>query len=281
MKTIGKIFIALIVMAFAINECNAQWAMGKGHAYIKLGTYATASDQKYDHQGNIVPLQSFEGQSVLRSSFLRTSVYARVGIDDKWTVVGTLPRVRVNHNGNVKSGLGDMNLTLERNILKKPFQAAVQLTLGLPTGKTDDPGFNTGDGEFNQSLRFVVGNGWKLGPLGMYSKAGISYNNRTKGFADQYKFGAETGTKILNGRLLLLVRYSSLNFVNSQDDGAKELVNGTFSEFGTNFEAETFSYQASYNFAGGWSVSYGKVMGLSGKNVLATGSEAFGLIYKF
>lgn len=264
----------LLILAFLLGGvvANAQWASGKNHAYLKVGTYTTRGAEKFDDNGG--------KENVAFTGYLRTSLYARVGIDDRWTVVGSFPRVRVNQNDKVMSAAGDINLTLERNVVNKKFQAAFQLTLGLPTGKSTG-GHRTGDGEFNQQLRFVIGDSYKIGPLGFYSKAGASYNNRTKGFADQYKFNAETGTKLFNGRLLVLARYSNLQFVQSQDGGVERSTENFNDLFGANFEIETWSYSASYKFADNWSVSYGKVIPLSGRNVLSASSHSIGLILKF
>ncbi len=277
-----KLILLLTLLVSTLSY--GQWAMKKGHAYIKAGTFATRGHIKFNDNGGEETIK-FQG-------YLRRSIYARVGINDKWTVVAAIPNVRVNlqisefdNRGNkigdvskVESHVGDINLSIERNILKGPVQVALQLTLGLPTGNTEGT-HRTGDGEFNQRLKFFAGTGYKIFNIPTYSKAGLWYNNRTHGFADQYGLNLETGVQLFERKLLVLGRFNTLKFIEST--GVDRPLDAQFSEFGNNFEITSTSWEASYNFYKGWSVSYGHVTPLSGKNLLSASSDSIGLILKF
>ena len=260
MKKYCVILICLIGMSL-----QAQWTQEKGKGYYKIEAWWLEADEHYTSTGLVDP-------NATRGLFI-TNFFGRYGLNDKVTLIGYLPHTRVYQNAQVFSSgrekipgeqfssLGDINLGLEYQLGKKnSWVYSISLSLGLPTGKDragSDGSYQTGDGEFNQQLRFHLGKSYQLGEQPFYAKASVGVNQRSKGFSDELRASVETGTRIFKDKLLTLVRAITIQ---SFYNGSLDASNSNGSIFANNVEVVNiggeFIFRLSSKLSWGLSGSY-------------------------
>lgn len=264
-----KKYITLSVVLLTINT-SAQWTQEKGKGYYKIGAWFLEANEHYTYTGISDP-------NITRGHLI-TSFYGRFGLSNKLTLIGYLPYTQVYQNGQrFSSGLssipgetfaslGDIDLSLEYQLWKKNSWAiSASLLLGLPTG--DDAGgsdgsYQTGDGEFNQSLQFNLGKSFPIGKQHFYFKSSIALNNRSRGYSDEWHFKLETGTKIAKEKLLVLGR---LNTRQSLQNGRLSAINNNGSIFANNVEVTNLGGEIIYGFTKQFSVNVTASFPLAGK----------------
>ena len=264
MKKYIIIFVCLIGMSL-----QAQWTQEKGKGYYKIGVWWLEAEEHYTSTGLVDP-------NATRGLFIM-NFFGRYGLSDKVTLIGYLPHTRVYQNtqvfssgrenipGEQFSSLGDINLGLEYQLGKKStWTYSTSLSLGLPTGKVrggSDGSYQTGDGEFNQQLRYHLGKSYPLGKRRFYAKASVGINQRSKGFSDEFRASIETGTKLFKDKLLTLIR---ANTIQSFYNGSLDATNSNGSIFANNVEVVNiggeFIFRLNSKFSWGLSSSY-PVMG--------------------
>ena len=275
----------LILLLLLCATAQAQWPQGKGQAYIKLGSWAQQSRTHFEPDGSV----SIEGG--LRTYFI-PGLYARVGLNDKWTATGyfnavstsqSLESVRGTFTQSLTS-FGDMNLSLERLLYRseKGFHLGTDITFGLPTGNANSI-VGSGDGEFNQMVRVLAGTGYSIGDevvgkQNFYAKGYVGINRRTEGFSSEFRGGLETGTTIKN-KLFVLTRLSVLKSLNNKP--LQDLTsNSSLAVFGDRIERTTLGFEATWNLDENWGISAGYTRFLAGKIVFNQPSWTTGIVYK-
>ena len=201
-----KYIILLIVIITCSNSLFAQWSKGKGNGYYKLSAWYLKSDQHYTDKGKIDP-------NATRTQF-NTNIYAEYGIGNKIDLIAYVPFFsravqnnkvsgttgNITQKGESFNSFGDIDLGINYAYYKKgKWAASAKLLLGLPTGDSNggsDGSFQTGDGEFNQYLSTSLGYSTSLKGLPFYAKSHIGYNNRSKGFSDEFRGGLEAGINL-------------------------------------------------------------------------------------
>src|SRR5690606_22173187 len=129
--------------------------------------------------------------------------------------------------GDYLNAIGDSEIGLKYGlVVDKPVVISATVLFGLPLGETgggESRLLQTGDGELNQMIRFDVSRSFPA--VGIYVSAYVAYNNRTKNFSDEVRFGLEAGGAI--GKFTPIVK---LNVVQSLFNGAGGVAeNGIFS----------------------------------------------------
>ena len=259
-----KKFTCLLFCFWSIN-LQAQWTEEKGKGYYKIGAWWLEAEEHYTNTGKVDP-------NATRGLFI-TQFYGRYGLNKKTTLIGYVPYTRVYQNtqiftsgrdqipGEQFSSLGDINLGIEYQLAKKKAWAySLSVRLGLPTGRNrggSDGSYQTGDGEFNQLLRFHAGKSYRLGTQPFYAKASVGINQRSNGFSDEFRVRIETGSKLLNDRFLVVVR---ANTIQSFHNGTLDASNSNGSIFANNVEAVNLGGEVIYSinskFSWGLSSSY-------------------------
>ena len=69
----------------------------------------------------------------------------------------------------------------------------------------------TGDGEFNQMLRYDIGTGFKLGSVSAYTAGYAAFNNRTKDFSEEFRYGVEVGLGFAKERIWLVGKFDAMD----------------------------------------------------------------------
>ena len=222
-----------------------------------------------------------------------TRLYRRHGITDKITLVGYIPFTRVYQNeqiftsgnpgqpGEAVNSFGDIDLAIEVQIFKRPkWVLATSLTLGVPSGNNSggsDGSYQTGDEEFNQIVKVLARNSFKIAKHSFYAKGSLGVNNRSNGYSDEIRLGFETGSQVFKNNFLLLVR---LNTIQSFFNGSLSAENSNGSIFANNVEVTNLGGEINYFITKKWSASFGYSIPLSGKNIYKATALAGGIAYK-
>lgn len=263
----------LLLFILISTTAMAQWPIGGGKTYAKLGVWQQSSDTHFTDTGTSDP-------NGLREYFI-PGLYIRTGLNDKWTMTGYIPVVHTsqalqNVNGHYTdsdTNIGDVNVSLERLLYRKnKFVLSADLTLGIPSGVVGVVG--SGDGEFNQQLRLLAGGGYKIFNRSYYLKGYAGFNNRTEGFSDELRAGIETGTK--RGKFLLLTRLSTIQSLKNKP----RLPVGSNAVFGDRIERTVIGSEVNFELSKKIGLSVGYNRFLQGEYVFNAPSWVYGITFK-
>ncbi len=256
------------------------WPQPKRGGYFKLGQNAIISDAFYSPSGDITTIRT--------NSLFTTSLYGEYGLTDRLTaqvyvpffVSSTLAEVRFRQSGRVEpserlDAVGDTDVGFKYGlVVNKPLVLTASVVLGLPLGETSGGAsgiLQTGDGEFNQLLRVDVSHSFYPRPF--YASAYMGINNRTRGFSDEARWGAEVG--YTSSRFMAIVKVNVVeSFFNGNENVAS---NGVFSN-NTEYVSPTLEWAYRVNETMGITLSAGYAF--SGRNILASPNYGVGLFYK-
>jgi len=278
-----KYLITLIILtSFVTANAGGGWPQPKKKGYLKLNQWIVIADQYYSPGGDIIPIRT--------TGVFTTSLYAEYGITDRLTGILYFPffsRSTLNKQeqpdgtlideGDELNSIGDTDLTLKYGLITdKPIVVSASLTLGLPFGNESGGRtelLQTGDGEFNQMLTLEASKSFY--PIELYTSILAGFNNRTNGFSDELRYGAEIGYTL--GKFTGILRLYGIKPLDNGDSEAEQ-TNGVFSN---NVEYLSYSPELIYNFSekAGISLSMGKVF--YGKRILANPSYSAGVFLKF
>lgn len=282
MKT--KFLTSLLALLLSTSFCWAQsaWNKKKGEGFVKLSQTIIISDQFYDANGDIQPITT--------TGVYITSIYGEYGLSDRITGVIYFPfffRNTLNEQFLVNTGatipgdehnsIGDSFVGASYGLKQDgPLVLNVSLILGLPIGETsggDTQLLQSGDGEFNQLIKFNAG--YSFYPLPIYTSAAIGFNNRTQDFSDEFHLSAEVGYTFKERLTLAFKIYNVSSFENGEATTAQ---NGIFAN---NTEYFAFGPELIYQFKNKLGLSANAQGAISGQNILASPSYSFGAFYKF
>ena len=280
-----QFFLLGCLFFLGITFGTAQWTQKKGTGYYKVGAWFLEANKHYTDKGLLDP-------NATRGIFV-TSLYGRHGITDKITLVGYIPFTRVYQNeqvftsgnpgqpGEAVNSFGDIDLAVEVQIFKRPkWVLATSLTLGVPSGNNSggsDGSYQTGDEEFNQIVKVLARNSFKIAKHSFYAKGSLGVNNRSNGYSDEIRLGFETGSQVFKNNFLLLVR---LNTIQSFFNGSLSAENSNGSIFANNVEVTNLGGEINYFITKKWSASFEYSIPLSGKNIYKAPALAGGIAYK-
>lgn len=264
------------------------WPQPKGNGYFKLYEWWIVSDQHFTNLGKIDPNQT--------TGIYNTSLYAEYGFTNQITGIVNFPffsRTYFNNQiskttgdvitpGESLNGVGDAEIGIKYGFAPNSrIPVAASIIFGLPLGNDaggSQQNLQTGDGEFNQLVRIDAGTGIpiKSESLSAYANAYIGFNNRTKGFSDEFRYGLEAGLSLLDNKFLVIGR---LNAVKSLKNGsATEDVTST-SIFANNTEYTNLGVELAYNINEKFGVSVSYDTALSGKIIFASPAYSVGVFY--
>jgi len=168
-----------------------------------------------------------------------TNLSGEYGISNRLTAFVVLPvfvrstinKLQFNQSGNSTSGsslnsVGDAELGVKFGFRKKlPVQVFGFAVLGLPFGKKGNVGtetnIQTGDGEFNQLIGVQLLQSFSHVHISAYT----AFNNRTKDFSNEIRYGVEAG--YTHDKFNLRIRFSAIE--SRFNDIALVSLNGIFS----------------------------------------------------
>jgi len=283
-----NIFVTAIILFFAVGSMQAggPWPQKKGKGYFKLSEWWVIFDQHYTDRGLLDPN--------ITTGVFNTSIYAEYGITDQLTTILNAPFLSRNYMNNLVSAttnevilpgeaintFGDIDLGLKYGLTPSgKIPIAITVMVGIPTGKTSGGTQNnlqTGDGEFNQLIQLDVGGGFSVKKTSLYTSAYVGFNNRTKGYSEELRFGLESGAGLFDNKLWLT---GKLNMVESLKNGdTAETITST-SLFANNAEFTSLTLEASYYVTKKIGVSASFASPLRGEIIAAAPSYSVGVFF--
>ncbi len=257
------------------------WVAPKQGGFFKLGQAAIRADKFFAPDGAQV--------NIITTSVYITSLYGEFGITPKLTAQAYIPfftrvtlnDVRFEPSGDVDPGdelnsFGDLELGFKYSLYQKGNLAlSASLLFGIPTG--NEAGGRTqllqsGDGEFNQLFR--LGLGYSVPNTKFYGGLSIGFNNRTQGFSEEFRYGAEVGYSFNQNYLLILKADGIESFKNGNAESTR---NGIFSN---NLEHFTLTPEFIYTYKNKGGITLNAGFPLRGNNVLAAPSYSVGIFWK-
>ena len=263
-KFTSSLMVCLLVVVASNLYAGGGWSQGRGHGFAKLSESWIVSNQHFTDQGLIDPN--------LTTSIYTTALYGEIGLSDRLTAIAYVPffsRALYNNQiskvtgetliqGDAINTFGDADISLKFGLVQnKPTVLSATLLLGLPLGETAGGAegiLQTGDGEFNQMLQLDLSRGFKLGNTNAYASAYAAFNNRTKGFSDEVRFGIETGAGFFQDKLYAILR---LQGIKSTFNGDGNVVSDGATLFANNTEYMAFNPEIAYNITPKFGVSAG------------------------
>ena len=178
------------------------------------------------------------------------------------------------------NSLENIDLAIEVRILKQPkWIPATSLTLGIPSGNNRGGSYQTGNGEFNQTLKVLARTSFMIAKHSSYAKGSVGFNKRSNSYSNEILLGFETGSQIFKNKFLLLV---CLNTIQSFFNGSLSAENSNGSIFANNVEVTNFFLGGGMNYfiIKKWSASFGYNIPLSRKYIYKAPALAGGITYK-
>lgn len=275
-----KVLVVLLLFGFIPSFGGGGWPQPKRSGYFKFSQNYIGSPSYFAPDGTIVDITTIQ--------LFTSSIYGEYGFTDRLTgiiylpffVRSTLNKIQYNQSGTSVPGdalnsIGDTDISLKYGlIVNKPIVVSGTLLFGIPLGNNAGGAsgiLQTGDGEFNQMVKIDAS--YSFSPKPFYVSAYAAFNNRTRGFSDEVRFGAEVGLTLKRFIPILKV-----NVVESLYNGnASETQNGIFSN---NTEYVSPTVELNYQLTDKWGVSGSGGFALSGRNILASPNWSLGLYLK-
>ena len=283
MKNLSIILILIFVSVQAF--AGGPWPQPKGKGYFKFSEWWTVFDQHFTDTGLKDPN--------VTTGIFNTNFYGEYGISNELTGIINANLFSRNYMNNLRSGttnellvegeslnsLGDIDVGLKYGLVGGNIPVSISAIFGIPTGKVgggSQGNLQTGDGEFNQMIQIDAGSGFKIGNLNAYTSAYVGFNNRTKGFSEEFRYGLEFGLSILNNKLWLISR---LNTVESLKNGETAATVNSTSIFANNTEFMSLGFEASYYVSRNIGISLGYAGAFRGEIIAAAPSYSVGVFY--
>ena len=283
MKNIFLILSISLIFS-TLSQAGGGWTPPKGGLYLKLSEWWIISNQHYTDAGLIDPNTT--------SGIFNTSFYGEYGLTDRVAVLAYFPFFSRSYMNNVVSGttgeilipgeainsVGDTDVSIKYALTpKSKIRIAATLTLGLPLGNSaggSQKNLQTGDGEFNQILQLDASSGFSIKKLSMYATATVGFNNRTKGFSDEFRYGFEVGAAFLKNKLWVIGR---LTGVESFKNGTLASDANSTSIFANNSEFSSFAVEVAYYVTPKVGVSAAYAGAFRGEIIFANPSYSVGV----
>ncbi len=286
MKYLKYINIVLGLIFCFSAFAGGGWPQPKGKTYLKLSQWWSVGNQHYTDLGLL--------DDNVTLGIYNTSLYAEHGFTDRLTGVIYFPFFSRTFNNNLVSSttgeilapgdainsIGDTDLKIKYGITKPGSKIAVSgsILFGIPLGNDaggSQKNLQTGDGEFNQLLQLDAGTGIQLGgKTGLYANAYAGFNNRTKGFSDEVRFGAEIGLGLNDYKWLFISR---LNVLQSLENGSLPNQITSTSIFANNTEYTSIGFEANYTVNKKYGLSIAYATAVNGRIIVASPSYSVGV----
>jgi len=280
MNYLVSVFIFFIAVSNA--AAGGGWPQPKGKGYFKLSQSYILSSRIFDGNGNVIDLTPSYG-------YFATSFYGEYGFTNRLTGIIYLPflaratKNELQYNqpgvpsepGAALNSFGDTDLAIKYGlIVNKPIVVSATILFGLPLGDNGASNANalqTGDGEFNQMLRVDASHSFY--PKKFYVSAYGAFNNRTKGFSDEVRFGAEIGLTLK--KFIPIFKVSTVHSLFNGDVGVVQ--NGVFSN---NIEFISPALELNYQLTEKVGISGSMATALAARNILASPNFGIGVYLK-
>ncbi|MEO0898214.1 MAG: hypothetical protein AAFY71_17515 [Bacteroidota bacterium] len=275
----AKSFFLGITLIFlsTLTYAGGGWVYKQGGGYFKFTQWWAVSPLSYDANGRLTNQQPV--------GYYNTSLYGEYGLSDRLTGIVYTPffsRTTLFQPDSdpllpsaSQNGLGDIDLSLKYGLYQgDKFVVSVTALWGLPTGRvgTDENSPATGDGEMNTMLRVDASTGFGFGGVMGWVNAYAGFNNRTNGFNDEARFGAEIGFQLFNERVLAIGRVDRIDAI-----GPLDVQSGSI--FTNNFEFTTVSAEVGLNITKKIGVAANVTKALNARSYFEAPAYSVGIYY--
>ena len=280
-----KLILTTLIIGFIPTaHAGDGWVQSKKKGYFKLSQWWLIADQHFTNTGELDPNQT-------RATYI-TSIYGEYGISDKFTAIVYFPFFtrslsydqksattgEIIQEGEAINSIGDTELTIKYGLLQKgPVFLAGSYTLGLPLGVLEggsDGSLQTGIGEFYHMFRLDASTSFKVGTKYPFISLFGAYNQRTKNYSNEFRYGLKTGVE-LNKWILIVQAYGVSSFKNIENNFGDT---GT-SIFGNNTEYLSISPEVAYKFNDKFGVTANVAGAVWGRLILASPSFSVGIFW--
>ncbi len=281
----------ILVFLFALQQmaiAGGPWPQPKKKGYIKISGWWVKFDQHYTDRGLLDPN--------VTTGIYNLSFYGEYGFTDRLTGIIYAPLFTRNTTNNIVSAttnevitpgealnsMGDIDIAIKYGLTKPGAKVPVSATLllGIPTGRTgrgDLGNLQTGDGEFNQMIQIDAGTSFRLGKkVNGYSSAYIGFNNRTKEFSEEFRYGLEFGAGFMKNKFWLAAK---LNAIESFKNGATAETTTSASIFANNSEFVSYSLEGAYYVTKQFGISAGFGSAFRGEIIAAAPAYTVGVFW--
>ena len=278
-RTIMMATVIISLLGATVDAVAGGWTRQQGTGYYKIGFQIIRANMFYEPNGNktrITPLGDYT-----------VSVYGEYGITDWLTGIGYLPFYKritldrvvgrpsgiVYFPGDETSGIADMAVGVRLALVRQsPTVLGLAAMFGIPIGDGDQPnGLLTGDGEFDQLVALEAGHSFH--PLPMFATAQVGFNNRTRGFSDEFRYGAQLGYTF-NNLILLTIHARGVESLRNGDDSVIGGMNGLYAN---NQQYLEYGIEGIYLLSSAYGISLAVDTATRGRNVLSALKYSFGV----
>ena len=276
-------FCLLFLFLSSANQVTAgAWTQKRGQGFYKLSFRLIRADQFYEPTGNKIEIPTLSDYT--------TTFYGEYGLTARLTLVvnvAVFKRVTLNKQvgsnsgfvffeGDSKSGVADSEVGVRFGLLRGGSSVlSAEILFGLPIGDDSQTnGLLTGDGEFNQLIKAQFGHSFYPKPL--YFSAEFGFNNRTKGYSDEWHYAAEIGYTFSNKFLVSF----KLRGVESRKNGNDTVVGGMGGLFANNQSYLSYGPEVSYIINETFGISAGIESATRAENVLSAPAFSFGVFVR-
>lgn len=254
------------------------WPQRRRHGYFKLGFRTFRAANYYEPNGNRIAIPTVSDYVI--------SLYGEYGITDRLTGIAYLPffeRITRNEQvgrssgfvfteGSAVTDIADAVVGVRFGLLTNgPTVLSAGLKLGLPLGDAEEPtGLNTGDGELNQLLTLEAGHSFY--PIPAYALATVGFNQRVKGYSDEFVYHLEAGYTVANA-LTIIGRVRGVEPFRNGDDA----VGSQSGFYGNNQRYMAYGMELAYTHRSGLGLSAGVEGATRAQNVLSAAAFSFGI----
>ena len=286
LSKIKRTFLLILLTSPLFVNAGGGWPKSKGAAYYKVSQWWVVAARHYASNGGI--------DSNVTTGTFNTSFYGEYGITDRVTGIVYFPFFSrtfqnaqvsettgmITSQGESVNSIGDADISVKYGITRpqSKFAFAGTLLLGLPLGKIDggsDNSLQTGDGEFNQMIRFDLSRSFSIGKVNAYGNIYAGFNNRTQDFSDEFRTGGEAGFSFLKNKLWIILRMDAIESLQNGLSSA-EGSNGT-SLFSNNTEFVSYIYEVAYYATEKFGVSASYSGAFSARLIFAAPSYSVGV----
>ncbi len=274
--------ILLIVIVLPTFLFAGGWTQKKGRGFYKIGFRFIRANEFYEPNGNKINIPTL-GDNTL-------SIYGEYGFTDRITLLAYVPfykRITLNRQvgqesgfvyfeGDAASGIADADVGFRFGLRQDgPTVLSLGFIFGLPLGNDQQAnGLLTSDGEFNQSVSLQIGHSFYPAP--MYFTAEAGFNNRSKGYSDEFRYGFEVGYT-MKERLTVILRATG---VQSLKNGNDSVTGGMGGLFANNQSFLAYGPELVYTMNDKLGISFGMDSAIFAQNTLSAPAFSFGLFLK-
>ena len=265
-----KIYVSVLSLLILIvtpyeSVLAGAWPQKEGGGYYKLSFRYLKGDKVYNADGVKVPIPEFTditlgffgsyGLTQKLTAFMNVGLFKSTKLDTTSEAFGSDTDV---------SGFGDISIGLKYGIVQlgKTIISA-KLIIGIPTAlSSPDGGIWIGTGNANQLIGIEAGH--SFWPSGFYLTEGISFNNQTSGFSDQFRYYIEGGYRFSKSFLLIARLHGFYSFENGDSN-----ILGGFGTYQNDQQFLAYNAELVYSITDNWGVSAYYESGTNGKNIIS------------